>query len=359
MMKTMIARAFTPMVLALLLFVQPLGGCATSNALTASPNPGRDATSVALFENQTIVVQQTAPAVSRTAEEEFYHSAWQTAKDNFLWQDRMTDWDKWEHKFDGQLKTMGDAERAINEMLGSLKDGYTYFKDATVTTSSQTRSGQSNVVTHRMLPNNIGYIKIRTFGSVNTTAEVKAALTALSGADGYVIDLRDNGGGFIWQAFNVFSLFVDSGKFTTLEGWLNGKAYKEELVVTATNLEQTVNGTKQTPSARESNLAGSKPVVILVNGDSASASEMLSGAMRDNGRATLIGTKTYGKGIAQITYNLAHGTSMQVTFAQYITPGGTKLHGVGLTPDTIANKAATGDAQLDGAVKQVKKELGK
>jgi hypothetical protein len=357
-MKTMITRAFTPMVLALVLLAQSLAGCASSNAPATLQN-GRDATSVALLETQTKAVQQnTAPAVTRTAEEEFYHSAWQTAKDNFLWQDRMTDWDKWEHKFDGQLKTMGDAERAINEMLGSLKDGYTYFKDATVTSSSQTRSGQSNVVTHRMLPNNIGYIKIRTFGSVNTASEVKAALTALSSADGYIIDLRDNGGGFIWQAFNVFSLFVDTGKFTTLEGWLNGKAYKEELIVSATNLEQIVNGTK-TLNGRDTNLTGNKPVTILVNGDSASASEMLSGAMRDNGRATLIGTKTYGKGIAQITYNLAHGTSMQVTFAQYITPGGTKLHGIGLTPDTVSNKAATGDAQLDEAVKHIKKELGK
>jgi hypothetical protein len=304
------------------------------------------------------IATPNVPKADTTTPDEFYHSAWKAVKNNFLWQDRLTDWDKWEHTFDGQLNSIEDAERAINQALGTLNDGYTYYKNATVTSASNSRSDRRNVVTHQMLPGKIGYIKITTFGSNHVADEVKAALQALSGAEAYIIDLRDNGGGYIWQAFRVFSLFADQGEFTSLKGTYNGSPYTEKLVVTTTNLENTENGSKTT-SAREANLTGKKPIRILLNGDSASASEMFSGAMRDNGRAKLIGTRTYGKGIAQITLNLAHGASVQVTFAEYFIPSGANIHGKGLDPDTAVVAGSTGDTQQDEAVKQLNKELGR
>lgn len=286
--------------------------------------------------------------------EEFYHSAWKAAEQNFLWRDRLTDWAKWEYKFDGKLATFADAERAINQMLGTLNDGYTYYKDPTVTAARAVRADEKNVVTHKVLPGKIGYVKIRTFGSNHTAGELKDAITALNkaGVDAYIIDLRDNGGGYVHQAFQMFSLFVDEGLFTTLKGHYNGSPYTEELFVRKGDLEDIENGTRTTKSDRMPNLVGQKPVVILVNGNSASASEMFSGALRDAVGATLVGTKTFGKGIAQTTVSLARGASVQVTFAEYFLPKGDSVHGKGISPTNAARPAiGPTDAQLAEAVR--------
>lgn len=333
-------RAIALLAVAFLLSAHTFNGVETFNRapfVTASGDPAS-----ATSPTPAAAAQQQTP-------EQFYHSVWKATKDNFLWQDRLQDWDKWEHKFDGKLKTHDEAERAINQMLGSLNDPYTYFKDATVTAARGAAAEQKNVVTYRMLPGDIGYIRIRTFGSVHTSDEVEAALKALPKAKAYVIDLRDNGGGYIWQAFRTFALFTDKGTFSTLKGMSGGKTYTEVLELTATKMIDRENGTDK-EFGRPKNYAGTKPVVILVNSDSASASEMLTGGLRDNGRATVVGTQSFGKGIAQITVELERKTSVQITFAQYYFPNGGSIHGVGIKPDKVVNKSSRGDAQLDEAV---------
>lgn len=322
----------------------------TSHRTTASNTP------VSVVRTADQGTAGAAQAAQQTPEE-FYHQVWQLAQDNFLWQDRLQDWSKWEHKFDGTLKTQADAERAVNQMLGSLNDPYTYFKDSSVTASRGTAAQRKNVVEYKMLPDDIGYIRIRTFGSVNTSDEVEAALKALPNAKAYIIDLRDNGGGYVWQAFRTFALFVDKGTFTTMKGMSGGKAYSEELEVTATKLVDRENGTESL-SARPSNLAGSKPIVILVNGDTASASEMITGALRDNGRAKVVGVQSFGKGIAQNTWDLQGKTSVQITFAQYYFPSGGSIHKVGIRPDSVvARGIGATDNQLNEAVRIAKDEL--
>lgn len=323
-----------------------------------------EATAVAVLEKSDT---NTAPATvnagvvaAQVTPEEFYRSAWKAAEQNFLWRDRLTDWHTWEHKFDGKLATFDDAETAINQMLGTLSDGYTYYKDPTVTAARAARADERNVVSFKVLQGNIGYIRIRTFGSKHTADELKTAITALNKAKvgSFIIDLRDNGGGYVHQAFQMFSLFVDEGLFTTLKGHYNGSTYKEELFVRKTDLEDIENGTRITKSERMPNLVGSKPVVVLVNGNSASASEMFSGALRDTVGATLVGTKTFGKGIAQVTVDLARGASVQVTFAEYFLPKGDAVHGKGISP-TNASRPAIGptDAQLAEAVRVAKERM--
>ncbi len=339
-MKSTLVRALA--IVAVALF-------ASAHAFTGLSNIGADDAASATSLN-TIVAKQSP--------EEFYRTVWQSAKDNFLWQDRMKDWSKWEHKFDGKLKTHADAERAISQMLGSLNDHYTYYKDPTVTAARGAAAEAKNVVTHKMLPDDIGYIKIKTFGSVNAADEVEAALKALPNAKAYVIDLRDNGGGYIWQAFRVFAMFADKGVFTKLTGMYGGSAYTETLELTPKELQDIENGTTKTHT-RPANYSCAKPVVILVNGDSASASEMLTGAMRDNGLAKVVGTQTFGKGIAQITVDLDRKASVQITFAQYFFPNGGSIHGVGIKPDKAVNVSTSGDAQLTEAVKTAKEELTK
>jgi C-terminal processing protease CtpA/Prc len=297
-------------------------------------------------------------AAQQLTPDEYYHKAWELVRDNSLYRDRLTNWSSWEHKYDGQLKNFADAEKAIREMLGSLKDDYTYFKDKATTTADQTRGAAQNVVSYKMLPGKIGYIKIDNFSSNNTSEEVEKALKALSGADAYVIDLRDNRGGYVREAFHVFSMLVDQGTFTVLKGHYDGKPYTETLSVTATELvDDEVTSVSKSP--REPNLTGNKPLVVLVNANSASASEMLSGALRDNKRAELVGVKTFGKGIAQITWEIGRGTSVQVTFAAYELPGGTAIHGKGITPDIVVAASKVGDTQLDAGVAAVNLKLGR
>lgn len=299
-----------------------------------------------------------ASASQNVTPEAYYRQVWKLVDDNFLWRDRLADWPDWEHKYDGKLKTFADAERAINEMLDSLADDYTYFKNKNATKADQSDDDEKGVVSHKLLAGNIGYIRIRRFGSNHTAEEFKAAMQALSSADAYVIDLRGNRGGYVKEALAVFSMLVDQGVFTVLKGHYEGKPYEETYTVTKTEIEDNENGSI-TRSSREANLAQGKPLVLLVDRDSASASEMLAGALSENGRAELVGVRTFGKGIAQITWNLPRDTSVQITFARYLLPKGTAIHGKGIMPDHVVQNSGQGDAQLEAGLKLIEKRLGR
>lgn len=326
-------------------------GLAVGSGSAHQLNPGR---------NDSTPVQTVAPAptvatpvvaAAQTTPEEFYRKVWQIAKDDFLWQDRLTDWDQWEHKYDGKLATQADAEKAINEMLDTLKDGYTYFRNNGATQHKATQTAATNVVTYRMI-GSVGYIKIATFGSENAASETEAALKALNkaGAKSYIVDLRDNGGGYVAQAFSITGMFLDQGEFATVKGYKDGKPYLEVMTVTKTTLEDKENGTVTSNPTRVGNLTGKKPVIILVNGGSASASEMFAGSLQDNGRAKVVGMTTFGKGIAQLNIDLPFNTSMQVTFAKLYQPAGDCIHGVGMTPDYVVGVVPKTDAQLARAL---------
>ena len=340
-MKTNLRSIAFMAVAFLLAALAPFGQGSVSFAQSAAAPP--------VLSASTASAQQADP-------EKLYHDAWQVIQDNFLHRDRLKDWDKWEHKFDGKLLTEDDAVRAINQMLDTLKEDYTYYKSAGMVQNDKNRAAAKNVVTYKLLSGNIGYIQIRTFSSENTAAEVEAALKAMPKATSYIIDLRGNGGGYVMQAFEVFSLFVDQGTFTTLKGHYKGSAYKEEYVVEKAHLENIANGTV-TKYDRRPNLSGSKPVVILVDADSASASEMLTGAMKDSGRATVVGVKTFGKGIAQIAPALPNGGAVRVTFAEYFLPGGSSIHRKGITPDRVIRRSTTGDSQVAEALKVIDEKL--
>lgn len=306
---------------------------------------------------ETVEASNAAANKAQTDAENLYRAAWQVIEDNYCHRDQLKDWSNWKHKFDGKLNNEAEAIAAINQMLGSLNEAYTYYKSPTVVKHDADKRAKTKVASSKMLPSNIGYIKIDTFSSENTTAETEAALKTLDKADAYVLDLRGNLGGLIHQAFEVFSLFVDDGTFTVLKGHYGGNTYEEVLTVKANSLEKIVNKNSTHTYTRRSNLTGKKPVIVLVDANSASASEMLSGALVDNGRATLVGTKTRGKGIAQITPGLPNGGAVHVTYAHYYLPKGTSIHKAGLTPKQVVSQTTNGDAQLEAAVKTIEKEL--
>ena len=194
----------------------------------------------------------------------------------------------------------------------------------------------------------IGYIAVSEFDEV-TASQFKSALKELEkeGMQGLVIDLRDNPGGLLDVTCEMLDRMIKKGILVyTVDK--NGKRVDEE----ATD-----------------NLSFDKPVAILVNGNSASASEVFSGARKDYKAATLVGTNTFGKGIVQSIVPFEDGTAMKVTVSKYYTPNGVNIHGTGIKPDVVEelNKEALKDGkldrkednQLDKALDVVVKKMGK
>ena len=162
----------------------------------------------------------------------------------------------------------------------------------------------------------VGYIRLKTFNA-NASREMREAIRELEDqqADGYVLDLRSNPGGLLEASVDI------------ARQWLN-----EGTIVST----RTREGIRDVRRATGSALTD-KPVVVLINEGSASASEILSGALQENGRAELVGMKTFGKGLVQAVRGLADGSGMTVTIAKYLTPRGTDIHQNGIKPDLEAD----------------------
>ena len=133
------------------------------------------------------------------------------------------------------------------------------------------------------------------------------------GVAAYVMDLRSNPGGLLYSSINIARMWINEG---TIVSTVNRK------------------GVSDKESAKNKALT-QKPLVVLVNEGSASASEILSGALKDNKRATLLGTKTFGKGLVQSVRPLGDGSGLAVTIAKYLTPNGTDINKEGIPPDVV------------------------
>jgi len=168
-------------------------------------------------------------------------------------------------------------------------------------------------VSGRLLKGNVGYLKIDQF-AYETSRDLRAKVNELKkqGAKAWVLDLRYNPGGLLDQAIRVSDLFLESGTIVTTVGKA-GKE-REEKRAQAADTEQG-------------------PLVVLVNGGSASASEIVSGALKNLNRAVIIGQTSFGKGSVQVLYDNEDGSKLKLTIAQYLTPGDVSIQGVGITPD--------------------------
>lgn len=166
----------------------------------------------------------------------------------------------------------------------------------------------------KMLDNEIGYIYISQFGAT-TAGEFNTHMKKMNeaGMKGLIIDLRFNGGGYLNSAVDICSTFLEYGSLVAYKEGRN--ADREDLL-------------DQTDEARDD-----IPLVILVNEDSASASEVTASCLRDYKRCVLVGKKTYGKGSVQVISQLTNGGSIRFTIAKYFTPGGYVIHDRGLEPD--------------------------
>lgn len=171
----------------------------------------------------------------------------------------------------------------------------------------------TNPITIEMLDNNIGYLKLPSFDE-ETAGDFEDKVKELKskGAKSLIIDLRNNGGGIVEEATDIADSLLEKGK--TIISTVDNQDKKE------------ITYSKKDPDF-------TMPVVLLVNENSASASEILACSLQDNERAKIVGTKTFGKGIIQTLLSLNDGSGLKITTEEYYTPKGTTIHKVGITPD--------------------------
>ncbi|MGX8715895.1 MAG: S41 family peptidase [Lachnospiraceae bacterium] len=183
-----------------------------------------------------------------------------------------------------------------------------------ITMMVERRQVEVDTVTSKMLDDKIGYIELSEFDSVSSE-QFKKAIDSLKkeGMTSLVLDLRNNPGGMLGTCIEIADVFVDTGVVLTADNKQGN----------TTNYEATEKGALSIPTA------------VLVNGESASASEVLSGCLQDYGLATIVGTQTFGKGIVQSIFPLSDGTAVKLTTAHYFTPNGNDIHKKGVTPDEI------------------------
>ena len=261
----------------------------------------------------------------------------------------------WENFTDAIIKKINDVEytgenmtAAANNIKGAegTKVKLEIQRGQEIKTFEITRKKiTTNPVIAEKLDNNIGYLEVTSFDE-NTAENFKSKYEELKaqGIDSLIIDLRNNGGGLVEEALKIADYIVPKGK---------------ELLVTVDK-----DGKEKVEKSKEDVLID-MPIVVLVNKNSASSSEILAGALKDLNEATIVGTTTYGKGVIQQFLTLRDGSGLKVTVEEYYTPNRTKINGVGIEPnekielpETITNPLTVerkDDTQLQKAIELLKK----
>ena len=189
------------------------------------------------------------------------------------------------------------------------------------------------LVESKMLDNNIAYIALSSFNSATAAQQLQAAIqdALAKNPKGLIFDLRDNGGGLLTQAEQIADMFLKDGVVL---------------------YERTKEGQEKVDRSTDTGIAQDIPLVVLVNGHTASASEIVSGAIQDRGRGVLIGETTFGKGAVQAVHDLSDGSQLRVTFEHWFTPNNHDIHGKGIEPNIKVDPGTDPkkDPQLDRAV---------
>ena len=250
---------------------------------------------------------------------------------------------------DGQTVDIGilrPTDESLDALIEAVRSDFESDDEDADTASEVVLEGESLVVTaefgtvdilsveHEMI-DDVGYIGLYRFNK-DSTERVSEAIDDLSsqGAKALVLDLRGDGGGYVDQAVGIVSLFVAEGDVLQLK-------------------EKSGTKTKEVSGSVETDL----PLVVLVDGRSASSSEIVTAALKDHGRATIVGTTTYGKGTIQAIAPLSFGGAIKYTIAEYLSPDGNAINGVGVVPDIVVEQSESYldgtsdvDVQLDRAV---------
>ena len=204
---------------------------------------------------------------------------------------------------------------------------------------------ETNPISSKIIKENIGYVNLPSFDT-DSSKKLKEKVDDLvsKGAKSLILDLRNNGGGIVEESTNIADFFLDKDK---------------TIMTTKDNKEKEETTKSKTKKVYE------MPLIVLTNENTASASEILTAALKDNERATVIGTKTYGKGVIQTVLTLSDGSGLKITTAEYFTPNGTEINKKGIKPnievklpDTVKSIYAVKeeeDTQLNRAIEELSK----
>ena len=247
-------------------------------------------------------------------------------------------------KVDGEEVTPENVTNMSNKIKGEegtkvkleIKRG-----DETFEVEVERKTIEVSHINSRMIEDNIAYIQVTDFDG-GAAKEFKENYEKLKsdGATSLIIDLRDNGGGVVDEAIDMLEMICDKGSTLLIETDKKGNEIVEK---------------------SEENPIIDIPIVVLVNGNSASASEIFAGALQDYNKATIIGTKTYGKGVIQTLTKLSDGSGLKMTTAEYCTPSRNKINKIGVEPnitvelpDDIEDLTDENDTQLQRAIEELK-----
>lgn len=245
-----------------------------------------------------------------------------------------------------ELTSKDDLAEVVTHIKGEegTKVELTVYREKSkkeVVVTATRRKIEAQTVSYEMKEDNVGYIAVTEFDDV-TLDQYKEAMEELEsqGMKGLIVDLRNNPGGNLSTVTDMLDLMLGEGLTVYMED-KNGERtdYKSDA---ATKFD--------------------KPLVVLVNGNSASASEIYAGAIQDHKAGTIIGTQTYGKGVVQQIFDLGDGTSVKLTIAEYFTPKGRNINDVGITPDKEVEyvedeKNPDADNQLQEGIKSLQNSI--
>ena len=233
-------------------------------------------------------------------------------------------------KVDGVSYTGDQLDEASNKIKGKEGTKVTLEilrGEETKTFEIERRKVLISHITTKVLENNIGYIAISDFeGGCADEFREKYLELEKQGITKLIIDIRDNGGGIVDEALEIAEMITDKG--STL------------LITTDKNEKEDVTKSTSDPIIN-------MPIVLLTNEYSASASEILAAALKENGKATLVGTTTYGKGIIQELHQLSDGSGLKITTNEYFTPNHNAIHEIGIEPDIEVELSDEAKAQLE------------
>lgn len=257
------------------------------------------------------------------------------------------------YKVDGEEVTGEDLTQVVSKIKGKegttvklviYREGKTDPMEFTITRGTV----EVPTVEYEMLDNKIGYIAVSEFDEVTADQFIDAVNTLdKKGQKGLIIDLRNNPGGLLDTVVKMLDRMLPKGLIVYTE-------------------DKYGNREEQNSTAKEE---FDKPLAVLINGNSASASEIFAGAIQDYKKGTLVGTTSFGKGIVQSIIPLTDGTAIKVTVSKYYTPKGRNIHGTGIEPDVTVELSdklkqkvvidKDEDNQLQAAIKVIKKQISK
>lgn len=239
------------------------------------------------------------------------------------------------YKVEGEEVAGEDLSEVVAKMKGEEGtkvniEVYLYEKNEYKEYTLERRQIEVPTVSYEMKEENIGYIAVNAFDEP-TDEQFVDAMEQLKkqGMKGVIVDLRNNGGGMLESVVNMLDYLLPKGK-----------------VIVST---KDKDGKGETYTAK-SNTECEIPMVILINGNTASASEVFSGALQDYDKATLVGTTSFGKGIVQSVMALGDGSAIKITTSKYFTPKGRNIHGTGIEPDIMVE--SSGDSKTDKQYKE-------